>query len=270
MSTPTHTESPTEPRRFSAPNGIRFEPTRRKIRTPWVLFGVLLVLGSALTFAVWGSSMGSGTAVLALSTDVQAGSTLEASDLTTVEVSADRHLAVVPADRADDFVGRVAASDLAAGTLVTEEVFVESPPLRAGESLVGIAVDPTAMPVPDLRAGDSVLVVETPSTAHVTAEDDAERAVSPMVWTATVFTVATIEDTAGFATTVVSVRIDSSSAPDVAAAAAADRVRLVLVGSLDDFPAHAPALDDLSAVPSEPADELGGSEGDASLAEGSS
>lgn len=52
--------------------------------------------------------------------DVPIGQVINADDLASVQISADPRIATVPAERLASTVGRVAAADLAAGTLLAE------------------------------------------------------------------------------------------------------------------------------------------------------
>lgn len=214
----------------SAPNGrLRAAPVRRAWNVPWILLGVLLVSGSALAFAVLADGGGGKTAVLALATGISAGEPLTDEALASTEVEAPDSVNLVPASQRAELVGRIAVADLPAGTLVIEALFAGSSRLAPGQALVGVRLDPSAMPVSRLRTGDAVMVVRTPPPA-----DTAEPA-PPVVWAATVFTLAPVSSPSGDFT-VVSLTVDALDAPAISAAAALDRVRLVLVRSLDDIP----------------------------------
>lgn len=204
-------------------------PVRRALNVPWILLGVLLVAGSALAFTVLGTGAGHRVRALALAVDVGAGAVLTDDVLTTVEVDAPDGTGLVPASRLDDVRGRTAVADLPAGTLVTGALFTDGPTLEPGEALVGVRLDPSAVPVTGLGPGDPVMAVRTPGTG------DAGDGGTPLVWTGTVFAVAPVASPTGDVT-VVTLRVDARDAPAVAAAAATDRVRLVLVRSLDDVP----------------------------------
>lgn len=230
MSAPTITDPRTRSAAGRNPNGqLRAVPLRRAWNVPWIVLGVLLVAGSALTFAVLGGSSGNGTRALALAADIAAGEVLTEDLLTTVDVDTTGGVTILRAEYLDRVVGRTAVIGLPAGTLVTEDLFSDSSALAQNEALVGVPLQASALPVAGLRSGDAVMVVRTPSPS------DPSDAVTPAVWRATVFGVASAASPSGDVK-VVTLKVDPRDAPGIAAAAATDRVRLILVRSLDDVP----------------------------------
>lgn len=227
MGTPTVTD--VRPRSDGArSNGRRALPLRRAWNVPWILLGALLVVGSALTFVVLGGSP-ERVAVVVLARDVGAGEVVTADDLAVIEVDAGPRARLVAADRRDGLLGRRAVSNLAAGTLLADELLVSAPPIGRGQAVVGVRLDASSLPGPALGSGDAVMVVRTP------APSDLSDPAAPAVWPATVLGTVVADSTAG-AVTVVSLRVDPLDAPAIAAAAAADRIRLVVVSSLEDIP----------------------------------
>ena len=235
---PTVADAPPRPK-GGARNGTRGAPVRRTWNTPWILLGVLLVAGSSLTFVVLGGGDGR-IAVVSLARDIAAGEVVTTDHLASIEVEVGPTARFVRADRRDELLGRRAVADLATGTLLTDELLVSSPPVERCHAVVGVALDPSALPGPGLRSGDPVMVVRTPGPS------DSPEAAPLTVWPATVLGAALAQSTTGDVT-VVSLRVDPADAPAIAAASAEDRIRLVLLASLEDIPPEALFADAVGA-----------------------
>mgnify|MGYP003645988179 CR=1 FL=1 len=124
-----------------------------------------------------------------------------------------------------DVVGRIATTDLEAGTLVTRSQVADRVAIGAGEGVVGLALDPGQFPALGLLPGDRVNVV----SAEPVAPEDGEDAPSPVL--ARGGEVFAVEDLGGQGRQFVSLRMSEDDANRVAAAAERGPVRLVLVGS---------------------------------------
>ena len=201
---------------------FRLEPPRRKVQVPQLLIAVFLVAVSALVAVVLFSSAAARDPVLALAQPVERGQVIGSGDLMVVYVATDDPIATVSSEAASELVGLTAVADLEAGTILTPDLFVSRSLLDAGEGVVGLALSPGEYPNPLLAPGDRVDVVLTdPVSAE--AGDAAPDAV---VASAEVFDVAEL-GTQG--DRFVSLRMPTEAAAEVARAAAAGRVRLVLV-----------------------------------------
>ena len=117
----------------------------RQRRWSLALVAVLVTVGSALAFVVLWLNAGGRQPVLALRNDVAAGQIIEAEDLTVVRVSADGGIDPVSSSR-DDVVGRPAAADLLAGTLLVPGAVGTASGLEAGQAVIAIPVDPRSCP----------------------------------------------------------------------------------------------------------------------------
>jgi len=186
-------------------------------RSPLLMVLGLLVLATGAVFGwfMWATTS-SASEVVAAKVDVERGQLITAQDLTTVRVALDPSLRTVPEKDLQSLVGRRAASDLSAGTLVSpgEVTDVLLPP--TGMSVVSVPIDAGLVPSVPIRAGDTVRLVQTPATG-------AELAPTPLTVTAEVVSV-TVDDP----TTVVDVLVSADRADDLAALAATGRVALVL------------------------------------------
>ncbi len=236
-------------------------PRRRNV--PWIVVGVLIVVGSGLAFAVWGDTGTERTAALALARDVDAGEAIGRDDLRSVRIGSDEPLMTVPPEATERVLGRVAAADLAAGTFVVDSLLVERSALAPGSSLVGLPLEPADLPLPDLSRGDSLLLVEVRPPDASAASGDPTAGLPPAVWPAEVFLAREVDDGTGLRAPVVPRRAAPRSAAAGALAAADGRIRPVVVGAVADLPlevlAGGPASTDPAPAP-EP-DGSGGSPG---------
>lgn len=192
-------------------------PTSRRARVPELLLGLALVVGFALAALVWHANSTQRDAALALATGVERGETITADHLEVVYLGTDDAVARLDPVRSVDIIGRVAAADLEAGTLVTTSNVIDLPTLTPGEGVVGLALDPGQYPAGRLSPGDLVnVVVPGDGDTLVIAE------------AATVFSV---EDLGGQGRRFISLQATDDDANRVAAAAESGPVRLVLVGA---------------------------------------
>ena len=140
--------------------GVAPPSTSRRRRTPELVAGVLLVAGGALASLVLATSGRARTPVLALAGDVGRGEVIAEEDLTTVHVASDSSIAHLAEDETDALVGRVAATDLAAGTVMTSELVAAPVELVGpGEGTVGLSLEAGQVPSLRLAPGDGVSVV---------------------------------------------------------------------------------------------------------------
>jgi len=128
---------------------------------------VAISTGALLAGFAW-TATSTTQSVLAVRTAVERGGVIAQDDVMTVQVSADPALAPVPASQASAVVGQRAATDLAAGTLLTREQVSDTVLPAAGMSIVGVGLPSAQMPGEPLLVGDRVRVVATPGAARST------------------------------------------------------------------------------------------------------
>lgn len=204
-------------------NGLPLAPPpRRRRRWSLALVGTLVTVGSALAFAVLWMNAGERRPVIAVSARVPAGQVIEADDLSVVRVSVDPGLAPIDGDRIDEVVGLVAATDLVPGTLLTSEHLDEGELLEPGTAVVGVALRGGQLPS-GLQPGDRVLIVRTIQPG---AEGEVES-LGTVLDEGRVFDIGDPDVASG--EVVVSLVVDEEIAPEVAGAASAALVSLVLV-----------------------------------------
>ena len=196
-------------------------PAGRLRRRPMMIVVsiALVVLGGIAGLVVWMVST-TATEVVAVRTAVDRGEVIAAENLTVVRISLDPSLQVVPGAQLGELVGKRAAADLSAGSLVGPTAVTDQAIPPTGRSIVGLALTSGQLPAEPLRPGDLVRVVLTP-TASV-----GEAQAAPLVVDAVVHGVSQLA--ADGQTVVVDVEVPSSRAPEVAARAGTGRASVVL------------------------------------------
>lgn len=197
-----------------APSGL---PARRR----WgrVAVGAVLVLVGAWTAAALYASAGERVEAVVAAGDVARFEELGRDDLKVVRVAADPGVDTIPGADLDELVGRVAATDLSDGVLLSEDQLVgrDERLVDPGEAVVGARLGPGAAPRGALVGGTRVLVVVSPAQ---TVSD--EEPVEVEGWLADIG-----EPDATSGQREVSLVVPASSAAEVAAAAADQRIAVV-------------------------------------------
>lgn len=185
---------------------------------PTVLAGILLVVGCALAFGVLAQHLTDTRAALVLARPVARGAVLSDADVAVAQVPADTAVRVLPTAERRRLLGRTLLLSLPAGTaLTTELVTAGAVDIGPTSRTVGLLLEPGGYPTSSLAPGDTVSVIDTGGDGEV-LEDRA------VVLSAE----ATVD---GAASRLVSVVVDARSAATITAAAAQDRVRLLLHGA---------------------------------------
>jgi len=164
-----NSDTPRKPRNLRAPatgllSGDRRPATGRPApRTrSWglVVLAALLVVGTGLGVAAWGLRVGDKESVLAVGQPIAKGQVIDRGDLVSASVAGID--AAIPVAELDSVVGKTASVDLVHGQVLTSDMFTSSPVPAAGESVIGLALDPTRVPGAGLDSGDFVDVVAVP------------------------------------------------------------------------------------------------------------
>lgn len=171
--------------------------------------------------AVIFSSVGSRREVVALAQSVDRFHELTRDDLRVVRVAADPDVGMVPAGKIDDLIGRVAATDLVAGSLLHQGALLEP-----GERLVG---PDEAVVGTVLAAGDSPGNLVAGADVEVVVRQPAGTSGGAQTipgW------VLGVEEgtTPGVESERVSLVVPSDAVAVVSAAAAEDRVSVAVMG----------------------------------------
>lgn len=187
-----------------------------------------LALGAGLVVLwVWGTvavviASGDKAEAVAVAADVGRFEVVERSDLQVVRVAADPDLEVMPASRLEQIVGRVAAVDLVAGSLLAPDQLLAQGErvVTSTEALVGARLKPTELPPDGVRAGAPVQVVLRPAPAAGSGGSVSE-------FSGWLMSVGQPDATTGERS--VSLVVPRPVAPDVTAAAADGRVSVVVL-----------------------------------------
>jgi hypothetical protein len=189
---------------------------------------LLWALGTALTiiailggYFLW-TSGNKTVQVLQVSTDVARGSTIVPGDIKTLSIESGQTTNAFTTSDLSQVVGKIATTDLAAGSLLTPKVVGTQLAIAAGHSIVGIALGPTQMPSFPLAAGDSVRIVDTP----VTQGDPPAQ--TPQNFTGRVFQTRFNTKSGQW---IVDLEVPESQAAAIAARAATGRIALVVDSS---------------------------------------
>ncbi|WP_165362692.1 SAF domain-containing protein [Promicromonospora panici] len=213
-----HARSATRPQRPAPPGPLK--PTRARRRPALIALGLALVALSVLAVVYLTTMLGQTFRVLAVAQEIPRGTVIEAGDLTVAELpTGPSALESISADELDLMVGKIAATDLSPGQLLTEANAVDELGPPTGQSIVGVALAPSQMPITALRPGDAVRVVETPATG---GEPPTE---APFSIAATVIR---SEPSPLGDQMVVDVQVTSNNAAALAARAATGRVAIVI------------------------------------------
>jgi hypothetical protein len=193
---------------------------QRRRQVPWIVAGVLLVVGCALAFGVASVRASHGEDVLALARSVPAGRVVQPGDLRVVKVTPTAGLDPVLAVSESSTVGRPAAVALVAGTLLTPADL--GTPSGGSGDVVAVALKAGAYP-PSLGPGGRVDVVpvvggSSSGSAPVSGQSGSIGAV-----------VLSVDATpaGSSADAVVSLQVNPADADEVAALAAAGQIALV-------------------------------------------
>ncbi len=200
-----------------APRRVR---TVARRRGALVGVGLALVSLGALAFLYVSGQLSTATPVIAVVNDVQRGAVIGETDVGVANVVPDPALAPVPADRIDEVVGLRAATDLAAGTLLTENSMTQAVVPAAGEAVVGVPLAPGQMPGEPVLPGDVILIVATPGPG------DAAPVQTPPAIEAAVLQ--THPATGASDQVIVDVLVPSDQAVDLVSSVATGRIGVVL------------------------------------------
>jgi SAF domain len=206
--------------------------------------GIGVIVVGALIGAL---AMGSGRdshRVLVAAHRIDAGAVVSAIDLRSVEVSGTPAFAATSPSQINSLIGKVALSPIGEGAVVTFEQLRNRQSAPIGSSLVGVVLDPGALPTPDLRYGDVVDVMVSSSPNAVI--DEPARVVTQ----ATVWKVWGGTESGG--RRAVTLAIPSERVPEVGDASARSLIRLVVKSTPDQaWPVGLQEAPDLPAkVPS--------------------
>ena len=196
----------------------------RQRRVSRGLFGLAVAMAAvfALCIAALVLVVSKASPYLAVARDVQLGQQIRGEDLRTVYIGRGSGLSAVPASQEDTVVGKYAATNLIAGTLLTQRAVTSQAIPGPGKQIVGVSLKPGQVPgASALKPGAAVLLV---ATAPRQGTGDNPAPALPQFRGVVVFVVS------GSTSTQLSVAVDESDAPNVARLAADERIVVTLAG----------------------------------------
>jgi hypothetical protein len=221
-----HTASTTAERSM---NGrIAAAPSRiagRRAGRAAIAVAVLLVIASAVAVAGLVAFAGGGASYLAVARPVAFGAPIAGADLTTVRMSPGSVLRPIPESQRERVIGSVAARPLEPGDLLTRAAISTEPVAGAGKKVVSVPLKAELAPARRLAPMTKVHLVELPDGTSTS-----QPGTRPVLPTAdgVVLSVKDLEYSAGI---VVDVIVNQAAAVNLAAAAAAGKVAVVVNGT---------------------------------------
>ena len=217
--------APTMARGSAPAAGFGRPPAPRPARSvAGALLGAVLIVFCAAAVGLYTANVGHRRAVLLVVRAVPAGAVIQSSDVGEARLSADPSVRTIGAGQRAHVVGRVAATNLAVGTLLTASDLANGPRIDASQSVVGLALKPGQYPA-GLRAEDRVMLVDTgPPDAAPPADAPAGGV---LVADAEIRETSTAPDGQG---ATVSVIVPRPMAAVAASAAARGQVTVILTG----------------------------------------
>jgi len=182
----------------------------RPRRLPYLLVGVLLVLGCTAGGVVVATRAGQQEPVLVLARAVSVGQTLSDRDLREESMLVGSGLGFIPVRARAKVVGRPVAYSLPIGTLLTEKLLGNARIPPAGQAVAAVALKAGQFP-PGVQPGNRVTVV----VASAGESASSTTSSSSQAWNASV---ADVRSDSTDQTTVISLQMAQEDARQLAAA----------------------------------------------------
>jgi hypothetical protein len=180
--------------------------------------GAIFVVTGALVSAGIYSQMSTTQEVIVVISPVARGGQIQRSDLAIAEVSFDPLLRPIPASQVNQIIGKYAIADLVPGTFLTQDSVGERLSPGEKQAQIGVALSIGRYPDDGLMPGDQILLVAVQSSHDIPE--------NPMSY---VGTLVSVSPTGSNAQITITVLVEASQAPTVAALAANNQLALVLV-----------------------------------------
>lgn len=156
-------QRPPSPKETGHTVQVRPLPSRR---SPMMLMAsvALTALGALIAWQVYGVATHR-TPVLAMARDVPIGQQLQPQDLRTVALGLDTAVPTIDATGKGTVIGRRAAVDLKAGSLLAPAHLTETLVPAPGQVVVPVALKPSQLPARGIQPGDRVIATAVPSAS---------------------------------------------------------------------------------------------------------
>jgi hypothetical protein len=195
-------------------------PGRRNPK--WIALGVVaLCLGGLLSYVIY-ARLANETAVVTVAQTVYRGEVIDAADLTTITLQGNTIAQAVSAADLESMVGKRAAVDLAAGSVLVATAVTEESIPATGRAVVGLKLSagrtPTSLLIPS--AAVRLVALAPPDASGQDGSDEV---------TGDTFTARVLDQAEGADGTSILVNVDvaADQAPLIAQLAAQDRIALV-------------------------------------------
>jgi hypothetical protein len=188
----------------------------------WIALGVVaLCLGGLLSYVIY-ARLANETAVVSVAQTVYRGEVIDATDLATITLQGNTIAQAVPAAELNSMVGKRAAVDLAAGSVLVASAVTEESIPAAGRAVVGLKLSAGRTPTSLLIPSAAVRLVALPA-ADAPREDASDDLAGDT------FTARIIDQANGADGTSILVNVDvaADQAATIAQLAAQDRIALV-------------------------------------------
>jgi hypothetical protein len=205
------TESPTTP----PPPRL---PGRRNPK--WIALGIVaLCLGGLMSYVIY-VRIATEAAVVAAAHTVYRGETIEQSDLATITLRGGSLPDVIPAVQLNDLVGKRAAFDLVAGSVISSTAVSDAAIPAEGRAVVGLKLASGRAPGNLLLPGSRIRLIAMPAGADASSTDKLEGSIF-------VGSVVDQSQAADGTSILVNVDVDATAAPTIATLGAQDRIAIV-------------------------------------------
>lgn len=214
------TQSEAETAQPSNGKVVDIKPVRtRAPASRGIIAAVLIVLGIVVGYILI-TNASNATAVWVAKTPIVRGHTIVQDDLTTMNITAGQDSKAIPQSKVDQIIGKIATTDLPAGSLVTPSSISDRLGVPSGKALVGLTLGPGKVPAQTLHAGDNVVLVPVPAQGAAPVDVTAAQTIPAVV--------SQIRPVPNTNDVVVDVYVSNQVAPTVASKGAAGGLSLYL------------------------------------------
>jgi Flp pilus assembly protein CpaB len=193
-------------------------PGRRNPK--WIALGIVaLCLGGLMSYVIY-ARVATETTVVAAAHTVYRGEAIEQSDLATITLRGGSLPEAIPAAQLGDLVGKRAAFDLAAGSVISSTSVTDAAIPAEGRAIIGLKIALGRAPGNLLLPGSRVRLIALPVTADSSTTDKLEGSIF-------VGSVVDQSQAADGTSMLVNIDVEATAAPTIAMLGAQDRIAIV-------------------------------------------
>lgn len=231
MSQTVAPEAPVSSSSEDRPDAPTVAPVRTRRSVIGLAAAIALVITGAVVFAVLLNASSRTDDVVIVSDSIERGDTIGDGDLSTLAIGEGQTTKGIPAAELDSLIGKVAAVDLPAGSLVTSGSVTDALGAPEGRAIVGVSLTSAQMPVEPLRAGEDVIFVPLTNQVQGAATQIPLEQTIPAVVSQVR---APAEDAAGTLSTTIDVYVAADLAPTLTAAAATGSIAVYVAPAAEE------------------------------------